>query len=113
MTGSFGWFPTLVLSRVNSQHRMRKLCTTSVLTETHKNILLQLLKLSTSQYCIIRIMAQQSLGVALSYFPNAYTVLTPHIVEILELDPMDHHDAYKVSTIYKVASVLLLFIQYS
>ncbi|XP_016837530.1 proteasome activator complex subunit 4 [Nasonia vitripennis] len=95
MTGNFAWFPTLVLARVNSQHRMRKYCTTAVLTETHKNILLQLLKLSTSQYCIIRIMAQQSLNAALSYFPNAYLVLTPYIIEILKLDPTEHHDAYK------------------
>ncbi|XP_008209740.1 proteasome activator complex subunit 4 [Nasonia vitripennis] len=95
MTGSLGWFPNLVLVRVNSQHQMRKLCTTPVLTETHISILLHLLKLSTSQYSRIRMRAQESLVMALGYFPNAYIALKPHIIEILERDPTDHHDAYK------------------
>lgn len=113
MTGSLGWFPNLVLVRVTSQHQMRKLCTTPVLTETHKRILLHLLKLSTSQYSRIRMRAQESLVIALGYFPNAYIFLTPHIIEILERDPTDHHDAYKVSNIYKVLNLLSLFIYYS
>lgn len=98
MTGNNGWFPSLVLSRVNSQHHIRKLSVSPVLTETHKTILMNLMTLSTSQYSEIRMRAQEKVEMALGYFPNAYIILTPHIIQILQQDPTVHHDAYKVST---------------
>lgn len=97
MTGNNGWFPSLVLSRVNSQHHIRKLSATPVLTETHRTILMHLMTLSTSRYSEIRIRAQEKVEIALGYFPNAYIVLTPYIIKILQQDPTVHHDAYKVS----------------
>jgi proteasome activator subunit 4 len=97
MTGNNGWLPILILERANLQHQKRKVCTTPVFTKTHQTILINVLKLCTSQYSVIRLRAQETIQLALGYFPNAYIVLTPIITEILERDPIVHHSAYKVS----------------
>lgn len=96
MTGDSGWFPSLIITRVNAQHIIRKACTVLQFTETHKNIILQLLKLSTSRYSKIRIHAQDTIQIALGIFPYAYKFFVPYIIEYLSLDPVENHDAYKV-----------------
>lgn len=97
LTGNLGWFPTLILTRAHSQHYIRKMCTSPVFTETHKKILMNVFKLSISQYSKIRMRSQETIQIALSIFPNAYLVLMPHIIEILQRNPTEHHDAFKVS----------------
>lgn len=87
----------LVIARVSGQHQIRRMCGTPVFTETHKTILMNIMKLSTSRYSRIRSKAQDVIQIALGYFPNAYPILLPYIVEILQRDPTAHHDAYKVS----------------
>lgn len=96
VNGSQGWFPKMILSRVSAQHHVRKLCTTLVLTETHKNILLRLFELSISRCSTVRSAAQESIARALGYFPNAYIVLMPDIIELLECDPSVYQSAQKV-----------------
>ena len=96
MIGDLGWFPSLILTRVNAQHLIRKACTVLQFTETHKNIMLHLLKLSTSRYSKIRIRAQDTIRLALGIFPYSYKILLPYIIEYLRLDPVKNHDAYKV-----------------
>ena len=97
MTGCQGWFPELISTRVYSLHHVRQMCNTILLTESHKNILMNLLKLATSQYSRIRAKAQETILYALSCYPNAYKIMVPHFIEILQLDPMEHHEAFKVS----------------
>lgn len=43
----------------------------------------------------VRILAQGKLFSAVSYFPYSYTVLTPHIIEILRLNSTEHHEKFK------------------
>ncbi|XP_058809543.1 proteasome activator complex subunit 4-like isoform X2 [Phymastichus coffea] len=85
----------LLLARVSGQHQIRRMCRTPVFTETHKTILMNIMKLSTSQYSRIRSKAQDMIQIALGYFPNVYPVLLPYITNILQKDPTVHHDAYK------------------
>ena len=43
----------------------------------------------------VRGSAQYKLFATVSYFPYSYTILTPHIKEILQLDTDEHHEKFK------------------
>ncbi|XP_016837415.1 uncharacterized protein LOC100678804 [Nasonia vitripennis] len=58
-------------------------------------VMLRNIKPGCVGYSTVRRAAQESLIRAFCYFPNAYIALTPHIIEILERDPTNHHDAQK------------------
>ena len=96
MTGNRGWFPSMVISRVYNQHRIRKMELFTPISYTKKRILLNILKLSTSQYSKVRKAAQRVMKMSLKNYPNTYVIMAPHIIEILKKDPTEHHDAYKV-----------------
>lgn len=99
ITGNKGYLPRTLLERVFLQHALRKEHAVRALTETSKNIILSLFKLSTSHYSEIRIKAQYILTENLKDFPNAYQILIPHIVEVLGKDTEVHRAAYNVSNL--------------
>ncbi|XP_012258033.2 proteasome activator complex subunit 4B-like [Athalia rosae] len=86
---------TLMVQRAAMQHEIRLLERVVCLTETHKLMLLELLKLSTSRYSEVRSKAQTRLFSAMQCFSYSYALLVPQLVEILSKDSEEHHDAFK------------------
>lgn len=99
ITGNKGYLPRTLFERVVLQHQLRKEHAVHALTETSKNIIINLFKLSISKYSEIRIKAQYILMENLKDFPNAYQILILHITEILGRDTEVHHAAYNVSNL--------------
>lgn len=97
LTGNKGYLPYYLMQRVSLQHELRKAHTTRAMTQTSQDIILNLFKLSISQYSRIRMKAQSVLSEITKDFPNAYQTLIPHMIEVLQRDTEVHHDAYKVS----------------
>ncbi|XP_043684421.1 proteasome activator complex subunit 4B-like isoform X1 [Vespula pensylvanica] len=85
----------VILERVDIQHEARLQVQSYVLTETHKNIMLELLALATSRYADVRSKAQCILFYGLRHFPYSYTFIVPRLMDILAKDTDEHHDAYK------------------
>lgn len=87
----------LMIQRAAMQHEIRLLESVICLTETHKLIMLELLKLGTSRYGEVRSKAQARLFSAMHGFSYSYSLLIPELVEILGKDSEEHHEAFKVS----------------
>lgn len=87
----------LILERCDIQHECRQLTQLVVLTETHKQIMLELFILAISRYADVRSKAQAGLFSALTSFPYSYTFIVPRLMDILAKDTEEHHDEYKVN----------------
>lgn len=88
-----------VLLRAETQHVTRSYLQIVNLTETHKQIMLQLFTLATSRYAIVQWQAQYILSRAFQYFPFSWKIVTPKLVDVLGEDPETDQDAYKVITV--------------
>ncbi|XP_058802846.1 proteasome activator complex subunit 4A-like [Phymastichus coffea] len=95
ITGDKGYFPTILLTRVEIQHALRNVQSARSFTATSKNIVMNLFKLSISQYSAIRSLAQTILLDVMNDYPNAYQFITDEIIEVFDRDTETHHDAYK------------------
>ncbi|XP_031825586.1 proteasome activator complex subunit 4A isoform X2 [Nomia melanderi] len=95
LVGNKGLLKPFVLQRANIQHETRIRSQNFNLTETHKEIMLQLFTLSTSRYPDVRSQAQCHLFLALQHFHYSYVFIVPRLLDILKMDPEEHHNAYK------------------
>ncbi|XP_076235371.1 proteasome activator complex subunit 4A [Calliopsis andreniformis] len=95
LVGNKGLLRSFVLQRAEIQHETRLHAQSFNLTETHKGIMIELLTLATSRYADVRSQAQSCLFRALQHFPYSYTFIVPQLIDILNKDVEEHHDAYK------------------
>ncbi|XP_065338507.1 proteasome activator complex subunit 4A-like isoform X2 [Cloeon dipterum] len=95
-SGSKRQLRRMVIDRAVLQQKQRlSEASASVVTETHRQILLALLQLATSQYSEVRGKAQGSLSMSLELFSFSYRLLMPKITEYLKLDSNKCHDQFK------------------
>jgi proteasome activator subunit 4 len=87
----------LLISRTVLQHESLLERGSTCLTPTHRQILLNLLTLSTSHYSEVRSRAQVKLFAALDQFSYSYRVLIPHLVSHLQQDSSQFHEQFKGS----------------
>ncbi|XP_059471936.1 proteasome activator complex subunit 4-like [Neocloeon triangulifer] len=86
----------MIIDRAVLQQKMRQSeASTSVVTETHKQIFLALLELAASQYSEVRAKAQGSLSMSLEMFTFSYRLLVPQIIDYLKLDSNKFHEQFK------------------
>lgn len=102
LVGNKGRMGPLMLERCDIQQETRQLAQSVVLTETHKRIMLELFTLSISRYADVRLKAQSSLFSTFKHFPYSYTLIVPHVIDVLAKDTEKHHDAYKVTIVMLV-----------
>ncbi|XP_054011040.1 proteasome activator complex subunit 4B-like isoform X2 [Hylaeus anthracinus] len=93
--GNKGLMGPFVLQCAEIQHETRVHSQFSNLTQTHKEIMLELFALATSRYADVRSQAQSSLSRALQHLSYSYTFIVPQIIDILKKDAEENHDAYK------------------
>lgn len=97
LTGKKDRMGPLILERCDIQHELRMLTQSVAVTETHKQIMLELFTLAISRYADVRMKAQSSLFSAFKNFRYSYTFIVPHLIDILGKDTEKYHDAYKVN----------------
>lgn len=85
----------IIATRVLMQQDCRDEVTPPPFTERHRQVLVNLLQLSTSHYSAVRMLAQSKLFGAMATFPYAYRVLLDDVVKYLELDSNQHHESFK------------------
>ncbi|XP_076659583.1 proteasome activator complex subunit 4A [Halictus rubicundus] len=95
LVGNKGLLKPLVLQCAVIQHETRVRLQYFNFTQTHKEIMLQLFTLSTSRYADVRLEAQSHLFLALRHFHYSYMFIVPEIIEILQKDVEEYHDAHK------------------
>ncbi|XP_012536547.2 proteasome activator complex subunit 4B isoform X1 [Monomorium pharaonis] len=95
LVGNKNHIASVIIDRCNIQHELRLITQSIALTKTHKQIILELFTLAVSRYADVRSKAQASLVTALQHFPYSYTLIMPHLIDILGRDTEEHHDAYK------------------
>ncbi|XP_021936150.1 proteasome activator complex subunit 4B-like isoform X2 [Zootermopsis nevadensis] len=89
----------LLIDRTMLQHESLLERGSMCLTPTHCQIMLSLLKLSSSHYSEVRSRAQVKLFTALDQFSYSYTVLIPHLLTNLRQDSNQFHEQFK-GTLY-------------
>lgn len=87
----------VVATRVLVQQDLRDECVVPLFTPTHKLIMLNLLKLSTSKYAIVRALAQSKLFTMFNTYNFSNRLILKDIMVYLKLDPNANHDAFKGS----------------
>lgn len=85
----------VVAARVLVQQDLRDECVVPLFTPTHRLIMLNLLKLSTSKYAVVRSVAQSKLFSMINTYNFSNRSILMDIAEYLKLDPNLHHDAFK------------------
>ncbi|XP_055375207.1 proteasome activator complex subunit 4-like [Condylostylus longicornis] len=85
----------VVANRVLTQQTGRIEMDSPDFSQTHKKIMLLLLKLSTSHYSAVRQLAQSKLAFMFSIYPLSFCHISDEIIEYLKLDPNEHHEAFK------------------
>lgn len=85
----------VVALRTIVQQHLRDELAKPKFTRLHEQIVKKLLKLSTSKYSVIRMVAQSRLLVFLGLYPFSYRCIMDDLVEILRLDTTEHHDQFK------------------
>lgn len=85
----------VVATRIIIQQDLRDEISTPLFTSTHRQIMMNLIALSTSQYSAIRSTAQSTLFKMFGTYFFAYRSVTDDIVKFLQLDPNEHHEAFK------------------
>lgn len=97
LVGNKSHIASVIMDRCDIQHELRLIAQSVALTETHKRIILELFTLAVSRYANVRSKAQVSLFSVFKSFPYSYTLIMPHLIDILGRDTEEHHDAYKVT----------------
>lgn len=85
----------ILATRVLMQQDCRDEVTAPIFTESHRQVLLKLLHLSTSHYSAVRTLAQSKLFCLLAIFPYSYRCIVNDVVKYLELDSNEHHESFK------------------
>nr|CAD7425108.1 unnamed protein product [Timema monikensis] len=88
---------SLLVDRVVLQHEALYERSTVCLTETHRQIMLNLLTLSTSHYSEVRVRAQAKLFLTLDQFAYSYMILIPQLLSNLQQDSNQFHEQFKGS----------------
>ncbi|PNF36512.1 hypothetical protein B7P43_G15901 [Cryptotermes secundus] len=87
----------LLIDRTMLQHESLLEQGSMCLTPTHRQMMINLLTLSTSHYSEVRSRAQVKLFTALDQFSYSYTVLIPHLLRNLQQDSSQFHEQFKGS----------------
>ncbi|KAJ9582853.1 hypothetical protein L9F63_022812, partial [Diploptera punctata] len=87
----------LLIDRIMLQHESLLERSSICLTPTHRQIMLNLLTLSTSHYSEVRSRAQMKLFTALEQFSYSYMVLIPDLLKYLKQDSNKYHEQFKGS----------------
>lgn len=85
----------VVALRAAVQQNLRDEMAKPMFTMLHEKIAKKLLQLSTSKYSGIRMVAQSKLLSFLNAYPFSYRCIVDDLVQILQLDPTEHHDQFK------------------
>ncbi|XP_015178192.1 PREDICTED: proteasome activator complex subunit 4B-like [Polistes dominula] len=85
----------ILMEQAFIHHETRLQLKSHKFTETHKNIMLELVALATSRYANVRNKAQFVLTSGILTYPFSYTFIVPHLIDVLEKDSEIHHDAFK------------------
>ncbi|KAK7788859.1 hypothetical protein R5R35_013064 [Gryllus longicercus] len=95
LLGSKRHVRSLLINRVLLQHELLFSRYVPPFTSTHKDIMMNLLQLSTSQYSIIRNQARSALSDAVTKFPYSHNLLTSSISESLKKDAVLEPDVFE------------------
>lgn len=85
----------ILATRILMQQDCRDEYSPPEFTQSHKTILDNLLKLSTSHYSAVRALAQSKLFTIINKYSFAYTYILDDIVNYLDLDSNEHHESFK------------------
>jgi proteasome activator subunit 4 len=85
----------VVATRVIIQQDLRDEIFLSAFTIHHKKVMENFLKLSTSRYATIRSIAQSKMFKMFVIFPFSYKCILDDILSFLNLNPVEHHEAFK------------------
>lgn len=85
----------VVVTRVIIQQDLRDELSTPLFTNTHRQLMLDMVKLSTSHYSAVRSIAQAKLFKMFSTYSFAYRTVVDDITQYLKLDPNENHEAFK------------------
>lgn len=85
----------VVATRVIIQQDLRDEVSSPLFTNTHRQLMLDLIKLSTSHYSAVRTAAQSKLFKVFNVYPFAYRTVIDDIAEYLKLDPNENHESFK------------------
>ena len=85
----------VVATRVIIQQDLRDEVACPLFNNTHRQLMLDLVKLSTSHYSAVRSTAQAKLFKMFNVYSFAYRTVIDDISEILKLDPNQNHELFK------------------
>ena len=85
----------VVATRVIIQQDLRDEVSSPVFTKTHHQLMLDMIKLSTSHYSAVRSTAQAKLFKMFSTYAFSYQTVVDEIVKYLKLNPNEHHEEFK------------------
>lgn len=85
----------VVATRVIIQQDLRDEVSSPLFTNTHRQLMVDMIKLSTSHYSAVRSTAQSKLFKMFNVYSFAYRTVVDDIAEYLKLDPNDHHEEFK------------------
>lgn len=93
----------VVATRVIIQQDLRDESTHPMFTNTHRQMVLDLIKLSTSHYSAVRSTAQSKLFKIFTIYSFAYRKVIDDMAEFLKLDPNESHEPFK-GALYLIGS---------
>lgn len=85
----------VVATRVIIQQDLRDETSAPLFNNTHRQLMLDIIQLSTSHYSAVRSHAQSKLFRMFSGYSFAYRTVVDEIAKILTLDPNENHEAFK------------------
>lgn len=85
----------VVATRVIIQQDLRDEVSSPIFTNTHRQLMCDMIKLSTSHYSAVRSIAQVKLFKLFNIYPFAYRTVVDDIVKYLKVDPNENHEAFK------------------
>lgn len=84
-----------MVQRVSMQQDLRDELSQPHFTEAHKSIMFDIFRLATSQYSIVRVLAQSKLFNMFSSYAFAYRCILDELTTYLALDPNTDHERFK------------------
>lgn len=85
----------IVATRTIIQQDLRDEVSSPKFTNTHRELMLDMIKLSTSRYSVVRSAAQAKLFKLFNTYPFAYRTVIDDISHLLTLEPNENHEAFK------------------
>lgn len=86
---------SVVAKRALIQQSCRDELSKPAFTNTHKKIMIRLLKLSTSHYSVVRSSAQSKLLQMIKIYQFSYRAIIDEVLEIMKQDPNENHESVK------------------